>query len=109
MRSINFGKLIPTAAFLLYLIFFFSTIQSVPFHPDEATQIFMSHDVDLLLTTPSRLLYHPEVSLSAEQRYHLIDAPLPRTIIGIVRNIFHLEPLASDWNWSLGWEENKTN
>lgn len=108
MRPISLGKFIPPAAFLLYLIFFFSTIQNVPFHPDEATQIYMSHDVDLLLTTPSRLLYHPEVSLSAEQRYHLIDAPLPRTIIGISRNIFQMEPLASDWNWSLGWEENKT-
>ena len=63
----------------------------------------------ILFTAPGSLFYHAETTLSPEQRYRLIDAPLPRTIIGISRGIFHLPPLKSDWNWSLSWEENKTN
>jgi hypothetical protein len=55
------------------------------------------------------LFYHAETTLSPEQRYRLIDAPLPRTLIGISRGIFVLLPLKSDWNWSLSWEENKAN
>ena len=65
--------------------------------------------MDVLFTAPGSLFYHAETTLSPEQRYRLIDAPLPRTIIGISRGIFHLPPLKSDWNWSLSWEENKTN
>ena len=43
----------------------------------------MSRDVDVLFTAPGSLFYHAETTLSPEQRYRLIDAPLPRTIIGI--------------------------
>jgi hypothetical protein len=109
MRSYSLEKVITLAVFLLYIIFFFSTIHLVPFHPDEATQIFMSHDVDLLFSNPSVLMYQPQDNLSPEQHYRLIDAPIPKTIIGIARNIFRLEPLTTDWNWSLTWEENKSN
>ena len=109
MRVFRLDKFIPAAALLLYLLFFLGTIQQVPFHPDEATQIYMSRDMDLLFSNPSNLIYHPETSPSPEQRYRLIDSPLPRTIIGIARTIFHLEPLASDWDWAISWEENQTN
>ncbi len=109
MRSISLEKVIPLSVLILYMVFFFSTILLVPFHPDESTQIYMSKDVDILFTAPANLFYHAETTLSPEQRYRLIDAPLPRTIIGISRGIFHLPPLKSDWNWSLSWEENKTN
>jgi hypothetical protein len=109
MRSVSSEKVIPLFALVLYLVFYFSTILLVPFHPDESTQIYMSHDVDILFTTPGNLFYHTETSFSAEQRYRLIDAPLPRTIIGISRGILRLPPLNSDWNWSLSWEENKAN
>ena len=109
MRSHSWEKVIPLSALVLYLVFFFSTILLVPFHPDESTQIYMSRDVDVLFTAPGSLSYHAETTLSPEQRYRLIDAPLPRTIIGISRGIIHLTPLKSDWNWSLSWEENKIN
>ncbi len=109
MRSVFLVKVIPLSVLVLYMVFFFSTILLVPFHPDETTQIYMSQDVDVLLTAPGNLFYRAETTLSPEQRYRLIDAPLPRTIIGISRGIFHLQPIESDWNWSLSWEENKAN
>ncbi len=109
MRSVSLEKVIPISILILYLVFFFSTILLVPFHPDESTQIYMSHDVDLIFTAPGSLFYHADTTLTPEQRYRLIDAPLPRTIIGISRGIFHLPLLKSDWNWSLSWEENKAN
>jgi hypothetical protein len=109
MRSVSLEKVIPISVFILYLVFFFSTILLVPFHPDESTQIYMSHDVGFIFTAPGSLFFHPETTLTPEQRYRLIDAPLPRTIIGITRGIFHLPLLKSDWNWSLSWEDNKNN
>jgi hypothetical protein len=109
MRSVSLEKVIPLSLLILYLAFFISTIQLVPFHPDESTQIYMSRDVDVLFTTPGNLFFRAETTLSPEQRYRLIDAPLPRTIIGISRRIFHLQALESDWNWSLSWQENKDN
>ena len=66
MRALHLDKVIPFISLLLYLVFFFATIQQVPFHPDEATQIYMSHDVDLLFSNPSSLIYHPETT-----HYHL--------------------------------------
>lgn len=109
MRSVSLEKVIPILIFILYLVFFFSTFLLVPFHPDESTQIYMSRDVDEIFTAPGSLFYHAETTLSPEQRYRLIDAPLPRTIIGISRGIFHLPLLKPDWNWSISWEENKAN
>ena len=47
----------PILVFILYLVFFFSTILLVPFHPDESTQIYMSRDVDVLFTAPGNLFY----------------------------------------------------
>jgi hypothetical protein len=109
MRSVSLEKVIPLSVLILYMAFFFSTILLVPFHPDESTQIYMSHDIDVLFTTPGKLFFRPESTLTPEQRYRLIDAPLPRTIIGISRGIFHLPLQKSDWNWSLSWEENNAN
>lgn len=109
MQSFKFDKLVPAIVFFMYVVFFFATLQSVPFHPDEATQIYMSRDVNLLLSNPSSLIYHQDTNLSPEQRYRLIDSPLTRTIIGFSRNIFHLKPLSADWNWSLTWKENQIN
>ena len=109
MGSSRLEKLLPMAAFLIYLAMFYSSIRSVPFHPDEATQIYMSRDVRLMFTNPTSLLFKSEPAIAAEQRYRLIDAPLPRTIIGITYVITDSNPIPNDWNWSLSWDKNITN
>jgi hypothetical protein len=94
--------------FLLILgigYFYFSGIPSVPFHPDEATQIFMSRDVDAILSDPESLVYQPG-SKSLEQRYRLMDAPLTRYFIGIARILARQDVIDADWSWSVSWQEN---
>ncbi len=91
---------------IAYAVFFFCGIPGIPFHPDEATQIWMSGDVKTTLQRPAELAYstHPDDEL--RQHYRLIDAPLARTMIGFGYLLTGQTPLASDWDWSAGWEEN---
>jgi hypothetical protein len=109
MTHSRLEKILPVSLLLLYLILFFTSIGSVPFHPDEATQIYMSRDLRIAFSSPKQLNYQNEQELSSIQRYRLIDAPLPRTIIGIAFAITNTDPINSDWNWSLSWAENNEN
>ncbi len=88
--------------------FYFTGLSSVPFHPDESTQIFMSQDLDTFFQNPSQLYWHKDQPEDARQRYRLIDAPLTRYLIGVGLKISGEDkhPI-SDWNWSLSWEENQ--
>jgi hypothetical protein len=47
MKTFPWQKVILAILFLLILWFYFTGIPSVPFHPDESTQIFMSSDVSI--------------------------------------------------------------
>lgn len=57
-------------------------VNKVPFHPDEATHIYMAHDFEEFLKNPFRLAYDPENDDPTRQRYRLIDAPLNHYLIG---------------------------
>ena len=89
--------------------FYFSNLDNVPFHPDEATQIFMSTDVDQFIDNPFSLAWSPGNSPDPRLRYRLIDAPLTRTVIGVARIITGYPPLPQDWNWSESWQTNQAS
>ncbi|HVP21265.1 MAG TPA: hypothetical protein VMS73_05330 [Anaerolineaceae bacterium] len=104
-------KALPTDwwAILLAVILaglYWSDLQTVPFHPDESTQIFMSGDVDLFFHDPSGLAWSPAKSGDPRQLYRLLDAPLTRWMIGIGREFTGQPALLVDWNWSQSWAEN---
>lgn len=80
-----------------------------PFHPDESTFLYMSSDFELLISQPGSLAYDPANSHDVRQRYRLIDAPLTRYYLGLVRSIFSLDAPISDWDWSATWEKNREN
>jgi 4-amino-4-deoxy-L-arabinose transferase-like glycosyltransferase len=90
-------------------LFYFSNLDNVPFHPDEATQIFMSSDVDQFIENPMSLAWSPVSSPDPRLRYRLIDAPLTRTIIGAARKAAGLPSLPQDWNWSETWQVNQAS
>ncbi len=90
----------------LFSVLFLRNIQEIPFHPDEATQIFMSSDVDLFLENPSVLIWKPQNPIDLRMQYRLLDAPISRTWIGIFRALGRVPALQSDWNWSADWEKN---
>ena len=110
-RSLNERKSLINNVFLGFVILFLSVIyflgiKSVPFHPDESTQIFMSADVEQFFQDPASLTWQPGVPIDMRMQYRLLDAPLARYWIGIVRSVQEIPPLASDWDWSASWEEN---
>jgi hypothetical protein len=95
--------------FLAYLWIYFAGMAAVPFHPDEATQIYMSSDVQAFFHSPASLFYDPAKPDDARQHYRLIDAPVTRTVIGLARWITNQPALLHDWNWSQNWDENQAN
>ncbi len=81
---------------------------TVPFHPDESTQIYMSQDVELIINHTSDLFYQELPQNQMEQNYRLLDAPLTKYSIGIFRNVFKQQQLPSDWDWTKSWSENQS-
>ena len=92
--------------FILWVFFYFKNISIVPFHPDEATQIYMSQDVELIINHTSDLFFQEDPQYPLEQNYRLLDAPLTKYFIGIFRNIFKQDSLNSDWDWTKSWSDN---
>jgi len=86
--------------------FYYGTAASVPFHPDEATQIFMSADMNQLWNIPAVVFYSANPIEPIRQHYRLVDAPITRYFVGISLVVFREPPLATDWDWSKTWEEN---
>lgn len=101
---------LPDILFIVLLVaisgFYFGGIPQVPFHPDESTQLFMSSDVDRILTDPAELFYVPGTPIDLHQHYRLIDAPLTRYIAGAGRFLAGLKALPTDWDWSQDWTRN---
>ena len=100
----------PDRIFLVLLLLvsanYYLGLRSVPFHPDESTNIFMSADLELFFTHPSQLFWSPSPADALRQHYRELDAPLARTLIGIGRWIDQKPPLAADWDWSKPWDAN---
>ena len=92
---------------ILLAVLYGWTMLDVPFHPDESTQIYMSQDLSRSFTDPLELAWDGKMPLGDEDRIRAIDAPLAKITIGIMRTIFSIPALESDWNWSLNWEENR--
>jgi hypothetical protein len=92
---------------LFLVINFLRGISSVPFHPDESTQLFMSRDFELLFTQPSSMGWKPGQENDIRQHYRELDAPLTRYLLGFGRYIAGIPALPVDWDWSRTWQENQ--
>ena len=86
--------------------FFLWGVRTIPFHPDESTQLYMSADFDTLFTNPLKLIFDPNAENDLKQHYRLIDAPLTRYLLGFGRTIGGFPALQADWDWSKTWDEN---
>ena len=109
MRKTIFTWL-PYLYIILISIPYYLGIQTVPFHPDESTQILMSSDVKQLINNPSQFFWEASKTKSdLRQKYRELDAPVNRYLIEIGRTISNHQSIPVDWDWSLSWEENQTN
>ena len=62
-------------------VFHLAGASEVPFHPDEATYLYMSSDVDALLTRPASLAWTPASPDDPKLTYRLLSAPLTRDVL----------------------------
>jgi hypothetical protein len=79
----------------------------VPFHPDEATHIYLSRDFDQLLAGGPRAVTWQATEQPADVlRYRLLEAPLSRYLIGLARTVGGQAAVSVDWDWTSSWESN---
>jgi len=104
-RLLSANFLLPAVIAILCLAFI-SGLITVPFHPDEATNIYMSSDFTELSEDPAGLIWRSGQPFDLKTHYRLVDPPLTRYLIGFVRTILNVQPLKSDWDWSISWELN---
>ncbi len=93
---------------LIASLIYLAGVNSVPFHPDESTQLFMSSDFQTFFQQPSSVFWQPQPADELRQHYRLLDPPLTRTWIGFVRWLTRQPDLPSDWDWSQSWQANQS-
>jgi 4-amino-4-deoxy-L-arabinose transferase-like glycosyltransferase len=96
---------------ILYLL---AGVVSVPFHGDESTIVFMSHDWDTLLHSPGRLGYSVPPTAPggpAAQELRLLNGPLAGYGIGLLWTItgFQVSQVNDQWLWGTDWNYNQTS
>jgi len=79
---------------------------SVPFHPDESTQLYMAADFRTIFTNPSSLIWRQQPETNLRMHYREIDPPFSRYLIGFGLMIVGQKPLDQDWDWSKSFQAN---
>jgi 4-amino-4-deoxy-L-arabinose transferase-like glycosyltransferase len=83
-------------------------LADVPFHPDEASWIYMSGDVDALAREgPSPLVWKRSEGMTTDVYMRLLNAPIAKYAIGAGRWLTgHSTDRNTDWQWWASWDEN---
>ena len=108
----NERKYVIVAAGVLGLaVLFLTQLSRIPFHPDEASLLYQSRDLEGLFQDPLELSYDGDKPMSRGMMYRALNAPLPKYMLGIGRRIFGVQAhaVATDWDWSAGWRQNIEN
>jgi hypothetical protein len=83
-------------------------LPAVPFHPDEATWIYMSADWErIMMQGPSAVAWSSARENDPLQWERERAAPLARDVIAWARIIAGRSATPMDWNWSMTWSENE--
>ena len=106
-RPFPIKEVVYSLAGVLYLGFLLMTLNSVPFHPDESTYIYMSRDLDRIIAGgPCVVCWKPGNESDPLQVERERDSPLARYAIGLARIVVGISATPSNWNWSADWEQN---
>ena len=94
--------------FILYSVYIFLGVKSVPFHPDESSLLYQSRDLEKAISEPAALFWSDTPTNAYDQTYRLLNAPLAKYIIGIGRlgAGYGAESVSVDWDWGQSWDEN---
>ncbi len=84
----------------------------VPFHGDEATQIFMSRDYayQFLQGDLDRLRYRDPPISAQEQDLRLLNGTVNKDLIGLAWHLdgFTVDQINEQWDWGADWNYNQT-
>ncbi|MDH3942574.1 MAG: glycosyltransferase family 39 protein [Anaerolineae bacterium] len=83
-------------------------VQFIPFHPDESSWLYMSADYESFLDDRAGLTWDASLPDDYDQNYRLLNAPLPKYLLGLARSLAGYSPdsVSVDWDWSLDWAAN---
>ncbi len=107
MRSKLTNASVEVIIFLLLGIFAIVGVSTIPFHPDEASWLYMSKDFESYIKNPLSLMWDESQVGEVDQYKRMIDPPLAKYVIGLGRSIVGIPPIRSDWNWELSWADKK--
>jgi hypothetical protein len=96
----------------LLIIYILSGTALVPFHGDEATQIYMSRDYvyQFMERDLSKLAYSDNPASPTEQHLRLLNGTVSKYLIGLAWHLrgFTPEDLNEQWDWGADWNYNQT-
>lgn len=87
------------------LVFCFSEVAGVPFHPDESSILYQSKDFEAWVSKPKTLFWQPGTAMD---EYRAFNPALPKYWQGAAYSLFGFRAadVNFDWNWSADWEKN---
>ncbi len=99
---------VPLVGLFLLTAFQLLNLATVPFHPDEVSLLYQSRDFEAWLRDPASLAWSPSRSGDAQQQYRLLNAPLPKYVLGFGRWLAGVgqDEVAVDWDWTQDWDAN---
>ncbi len=93
-----------------FLVLYLSGLAAVPFHPDESSWLTMSADFAALFLHghPEALAWQPGQPVPTPVAYRLLNAPLPKYLMGLGWWLAGYTPadLNADWAWPATWDQN---
>ena len=105
-QSINNPRVQVALTIVLISLLYFITLSTVPFHPDETTDLYMSENFDILFSNPLSIPYHQGQVIDSKTHYRLMDPPMISLYLGLARSITNSPPVTKDWDWTRNWNEN---
>jgi hypothetical protein len=104
MKRPTIFQIVSILLWVLYSGIYLYGVAYVPYHPDEATQLYMSDDI----AAPDPRGGTTSYDRGLRDHYRMIDSPLTHIVIGLERLTTGDTHVRTDWNWSLSWETNRS-
>jgi hypothetical protein len=111
--ELSLARLLPIVWLISLAAYILAGAPLVPFHGDEATQIYMSRDYvyQFLERDLSKLRYSPTPASPQEQDLRLLNGTVNKYLIGLAWHLAGFQPgdLNQQWDWGAGWDYNQAN
>ncbi len=102
MKRPTILQIISLLLWIVYSVFYLAGVSTVPYHPDEATQIYMSDEI----SSPKVKRGITSYDRGLRDHYRMIDSPLTHTVIGLERLVTGDTHIRTDWDWGDSWSKN---